>query len=197
MDLHNIQNELRLVANRCSRRQLQTGNGGNISARLSNTTMVVKVSECSFETCELDDFVLSDFMGKPLNGLKKPSRESFLHGELYKKFKRIGAIVHCHAPYSTAYAAGMVPLVFSTYHSKIKLKEEVRVFDTGSYAVSHNDSLQILDTFPSDNQFMGFLLKGHGLVAVGNDLNEAVCTAELIEETAKIFLLSRLNLSRT
>jgi ribulose-5-phosphate 4-epimerase/fuculose-1-phosphate aldolase len=39
---------------------------------------------------------------------------------------------------------------------------------------------------------MAFLLKGHGQVALGGDIKEAVYTAELVEETAQIAVLGRL-----
>ena len=192
MKKEDIQEMLVSAARRCSTRLMQTGNGGNLSMRLSGASMVVKASKCSFETCNSNDFVVSDFYGKKLEGERNPSRESLLHGRIYKRFGRIGAIVHCHAPYATAYAAAMEPLAFSTYHSEVKLKESVKVFDTKSYVVSEQDVDKIMHEYPAESQFAGFLLKGHGLVAVGTDIEDALCVAELIEETAKIHILSKI-----
>ena len=192
MNKKTIQHELMDAARRCSIRLMQTNNGGNLSARYSDDSMIVKASKSSFTNCEPDDFVVSDFSGSLLEGSRAPSKESVLHGKIYRKFKRVGAIVHCHSPYATAFASKNKSLVFSTYHSEIKLKEDVKVFDTKSYYVSEDDAERIMDEYNPESQFTGFLLKGHGQVAVGETVEEALCIAELIEETAKIYILSNL-----
>ena len=190
MDKKTIQQQLMNAARSCSMRQMQTNNGGNLSARYSNNSMVVKASKSSFSSCELEDFVVSDFSGNLIEGERNPSKESILHGKIYRKFPRIGAIVHCHSPYATAFASGNKSLVFSTYHSEIKLKEEVKVFDTKSYYVSEEDAQRIMNEYNSESLFTSFLLKGHGQVAVGETVEEALWIAELVEETAKIHILS-------
>ena len=194
MDKKAIQQELMNAARSCSMRQMQTNNGGNLSARYSDDSMIVKASKSSFSNCGIEDFVVSDFSGNLLEGTRNPSKESILHGKIYSKFSRVGAIVHCHSPYATAFASGNKSLVFSTYHSEIKLKEEVKVFDTESYYVSEEDAERIMSEYEKESLFTAFLLKGHGQVAVGETVEEALWTAELIEETAKIHILSNIAL---
>lgn len=181
------------AARMCSMRGLQTGNGGNLSARIpGEERMIVKVSEVSFPDCTEDTLVVADFDGNLIAGEGKPSRESLLHGALYRRLPRMQAVVHCHSPWATGWASTLRSLPFSTYHSEIKLKGEVQVFDTGSYAVTPSFFPKILAQFDTSPDLMAFLLKGHGQVALGRDIREATCTAELVEETAHIAILEKL-----
>jgi len=188
-----LKQSLLLVAKKCSDRGMQTGNGGNLSARIpGQELMLIKASEVSFSHMTLDDFVICDFEGNLVEGGGKPSKESRLHGAIYKKLSRVGSIVHCHSPWATGWASTMEALPFSTYHSQIKLKGKVEVFDTKSYAVPPEFFPHILNMFDRQPEAMAFLLKGHGLVALGRNITEAANNADLVEETAHIAVLERL-----
>lgn len=189
--IETLQQQLRTCARTLYRQQMQTSDGGNISMRLEGRRMLIKGSKSSFARCAARDFVVADFEGNLVEGDSAPSKESPLHGAIYKRFSRAGAIVHCHSPYSTACAAVMDQLAFSTYHSEIKLGLPVRVFDTGGYAVAPGQVERIVTEYEPDSPILAFLLRSHGLVAVGKDLTQAQNIAELIEETAKIHVLSR------
>jgi len=192
-DLQDLKERLVAAARMCYTRGIQTGNGGNLSARLpSKEQMLIKASGISFAECSVDTLVVADFDGNLVAGAGKPSRESLLHGALYRKLSRVQAIVHCHSPWAIGWASTSRPLPFATYHSEIKLKGEIRVFDTGSYAVPPSFFPEILGLFDSYPELMAFLLKGHGQVALGGDIKEAVYTAELVGETAQIAVLGRL-----
>ncbi len=188
-----LKQHLVAAARMCRARGLQTGNGGNMSARVpGREEMVVKASEVSFAECSEETLVVADFDGGLLSGARKPSRESLLHGALYRALPWVGAIVHCHSPWATGWASTGRSLPFSTYHAAIKLKGEVKVFDTGSYAVPPSFFPEIVQTFDTEPDLMAFLLKGHGQVALGTDIREATYTAELVEETAHIAVLATL-----
>jgi len=190
--IENLRRTLQDCARALHQQQMQSSDGGNISIRYEGRYMLIKGSQSSFARCEPKDFVVADFDGKRVEGVSEPSKESPLHGAIYRRFPRAGAVVHCHSPFSTACAAAMDQLVFSTYHSKIKLKIPVQVFDTGSYAVAAEDVDRIVAGFDPDGPLPAFLLRAHGLVAVGKDLAQAQNIAELVEETAKIYALSKL-----
>ncbi len=172
--------------------QMQTSDGGNISVRRDDVGMLIKGSKSSFATCTTADFVVADFDGQLIQGDLPPSKESPLHGAIYRRFTDAGAIVHCHSPCATACAAVMDQLVFSTYHSEIKLILPVKVHDTGSYAVAPQEVEMILAHYDPAGPLPVFLLRKHGLVAVGRDLPNAHNIAELVEETAKIHVLSKM-----
>ena len=82
--LADIEKDLIEAAARAYRRGIQTGNGGNLSARIpGKDLMVVKPSGISFIDCNESNLVVTDFDGKVVAGSGKASREALLHGVLY------------------------------------------------------------------------------------------------------------------
>lgn len=172
--------------------KLQMSDGGNLSVRVPGTEyMIVKGSNVDFGSLSLDTLSVTDFYGKRVEGVK-PSKESLLHGAMYREFASIGGILHCHSPWATAWAARHETLLFSTHHARIKLGEFCPVFDTHSYVVPEDRFPDILEAMRQHPQMSAFLLRGHGQVAFGNTIRSAAMTAELVEETATIAQLSLL-----
>ncbi len=190
--LKNIKRDMVKIARRCSERNAQTGNGGNISIRLGENRMVIMASKSAFADCQEVNFVVADFEGNLLEGKTPPSRESVMHGAIYRKFSQINAIVHCHSPYATAWASTMLPLPFSTYHAEKKLLANLKVFDTLSYAVPKDKVAEVLSAYEENEELKGFLLRKHGSFAFGENIFEANYNSELIEETAKIQILGEI-----
>jgi L-ribulose-5-phosphate 4-epimerase len=136
--------------------------------------------------------VVVDFDGRVISGSIKPSKETFLHGALYRRLPEVKAIMHCHSPWATGWASTEKPLEFATYHSGLKLKGEVPVFDSGTYAVPETFFPVILAHFDKYPEARAFLLKGHGQLAVGKNIKDAAYNAELVEETAQIAVIAGL-----
>lgn len=187
-----IKKELVAVAKRCNAAGLQRSDGGNLSYKYDEEHMIIMVSQSSFADCTTDDFILTDLHGIGECEGRKPSRECILHGAIYERFDHVKAIVHCHAPYATAYSSMMRTLDTATYHSVIKLNGNIMTFDTGNYIVSEEEAKKILESYREDEMPYGFLLKKHGAFAMGSSLKHACFMAELIEETAKIAIFSEL-----
>jgi L-ribulose-5-phosphate 4-epimerase len=181
------------AARRIDRRNLQTNNGGNFSARCGDNMMLVKPSDVSFLQAMPEGLVYTNFNGLAVFEGLKPSKESILHGLIYENFPQIGAIMHCHSPWATAWAESMLPLDLATYHSHLKLGDAVPVFDTESYAVPYEKADLIIRELKSKySDSKAFLLRRHGVMSLGKDIHEAVNIAESIEETATIAMLSRM-----
>jgi L-ribulose-5-phosphate 4-epimerase len=173
--------------------RLQTGNGGNLSARCPGKDwMIVKGTDIAFSEVSEQTLVVTDFDGKLISGSIKPSKEALLHGALYRRLPEAGAIMHCHSPWATGWASTGKALEFATYHSKLKLRGEVPVFDSGAYAVPEAFFPVILALFDQCPEAQAFLLKGHGQVTLGKNIREAAYNAELVEETAQIAVIGSL-----
>ncbi|MDR1518793.1 MAG: class II aldolase/adducin family protein [Planctomycetota bacterium] len=181
---------LALAAKRAYRRGIQTGSGGNVSARIpGRELMLVKASGSSFEDSSVDGFVVADFDGKLVEGAGKPTREALLHGYLYRICPWMGAVVHAHSPYAIAWAATGKALPLTTWHAKLKLPAEIPALNVPSPMVRTEDFPLVKAIYDATPDLPAFLLVDHGVVAGAADAVNAEHTAELVEETAKIAYL--------
>ncbi len=186
-----IVNALIRTAKKMYSLRYEMSDGGNMSARIPGTDlMMVKGTNVSFEITDMDSLVVTDFDGNVVEGEKKPSKESLLHGALYKKLPELGAVMHVHSPYANAWADAHKELEFATYHSEIKLKGFCPVFDAESYVVPTAYFPTIMKAFDEHPNMNSFILRKHGTVALGKDIEAATYLAELVEETAQIAVLA-------
>lgn len=191
--LQDIAEQLVIASKRTYLSHLQTGSGGNVSARIGETgKMLVKASGSCLYDSTADSFVVCNFNGDKLAGSGEPTKEAFLHGLIYKLCPKAMAVVHTHSPYAVAYASRQKPLTRTTWHAKLKMNDDLPVLDIPSAMVKPEYEGMIRDMFITNPQLMGFLLVDHGLVAIGKTPLNAEQNAELIEETAKILLLKKL-----
>jgi L-ribulose-5-phosphate 4-epimerase len=192
-EVEEIMQDLAFMAKRFHDACFQTGNGGNLSARYPGKDwMIVKGTDVAFSEVSEKTLVITDFEGNVISGSIKASKEALLHGALYKRLPETKAIMHCHSPWATGWASTGKPLEFATYHSALKLKGEVAVFDSGTYAVPVDFFPVILAHFDLYPEAKAFLLKGHGQITVGKNIRDAAYNAELVEETAQIAVIARL-----
>lgn len=169
----------------------EMSDGGNMSARIPGTDyMIVKGTNVSFEVTDFDSLVVTDFDGHIIEGSKKPSKESLLHGALYKKLPELGSVMHVHSPYANAWGYDHAELEFATYHAEIKLKGYCPVFDAENYVVPQAYFPTILKAFDAHPDMNSFILRKHGTVALGKNIEAATYLAELVEETAQIAVLA-------
>lgn len=191
--LEDIAEQLVIAAKRTYLSGIQTGSGGNVSARIAGSDkMLVKASGSGLYDSTVDGFVVCNLNGEKLSGEGAPTKEAFLHGLIYKLCPEAMAVVHTHSPYAVAYASRKKPLVRTTWHAKLKMNCDLPVLDIPSAMVKLEHEDRIRNLFLSNQQLTGFLLMDHGLVAIGKTPLNAEQNAELIEETAKIIFLKRL-----
>lgn len=186
---------LALAAQRAYTRGIQTGSGGNLSARVSGNLMLVKSSGGSFADCDAsgNGFVLTDLDGEVQEGLPgTPTREVFLHGLMYKLRPDVNGIVHSHSPWAITWSFTKQELPMITQHLKLKFKSPIPVLDIDSPMVRPEDEGPITALFTKTPKLPAFILVGHGVVALGKDALEAEHNAELVEETAQIAVLNAL-----
>lgn len=167
---------------------IQTGTGGNLSTRIPETeVMLVKPSGYTYDSCSEENLIITDYEGRVLEGDLKPTKESTLHGSLYRRYPQIGGIVHTHSPYSILCSLHYDEIKSVTMHSKLKLKMNIPVIDITTQSVTEEEIGKIYKVMDENPDIQAFVLKGHGIVAVGATAVKAGQTAELIEETAEIY----------
>ena len=196
MKYEKIYCDLTLAAHRAYQRGLQTGSGGNMAARIPAVdAMVVKNSGGSFADCseEGTGWVAVNYAGELLpEETGKPTREWMLHAAILKAFQDVGAVVHFHSPWSIAWAQNHAEIPMATWHSQLKFGCAIPVVDVPAAVVPAERMAEILDLFEKNPKLPAFILRGHGMVAVGKTAVEAEHAAELVEETAQICVLEEL-----
>ena len=167
---------------------IQTGTGGNLSVKLLDSDlMIVKPSGLTYEECSEENLIVVDFDGNLVDGDLKPTQESTLHGNLYRKYHHIGGIVHTHSPYSIMCSLKYDKIEAITMHVKLKLKMDIPIIDVTTQSVTEDEMEKIYRVIDENPNIEAFILKGHGIVALGKTAVKAGQTAELIEETAQIY----------
>ena len=177
---------------------------GNVSAiDRSSGLVVIKPSGVSYDTMKPSDMVIVDLDGRVVEGELNPSSDTPTHLVLYKAFPEIGAVVHTHSTYATAWAqAGLdIPNIGTThsdyFHDDIPCTRNMKkreVFgeyekETGNVIVERFKGMKPMDT-------PAVLVRNHGPFAWGTDADNAVHNAVVLEEVAKMgFISMTLNLS--
>ena len=138
---------------------------------------------------KLKDILTVDLNGNILKGDGKPSMEMTFHLGIYKVRKDAGAVIHVHSPFATAYAVAGIKIPMVTEAAKLILID-VPLLPNAAPG-STELAAMVVDGF-KDLQVKAVVLGEHGIVAIGGTLENAYHTASLVEDTAKVALLSSL-----
>ena len=177
---------------------LVTFTWGNVSEiDRESGIFAIKPSGVEYDKLTPEDMVLVDLNGNKVEGKYNPSSDTATHVELYKAFKDIGGVVHTHSSYATSWAqAGRSIPCYGTTHAdyfygeipcaRSLTKEEIEE------AYEKNTGLVIIETFKDKNPVYvpGVLCTNHGPFTWGADAAEAVHNAVVLEEVAKMAILT-------
>jgi L-ribulose-5-phosphate 4-epimerase len=85
---------------------------GNVSAiDRDSGFMAIKPSGVPYSQLTPESMVVVDLeTGVPIEGSLRPSSDTPTHLVLYRNFEQLGAIVHTHSPFATAWAQAMKPI---------------------------------------------------------------------------------------
>ncbi|MGI6054427.1 MAG: class II aldolase/adducin family protein [Clostridium sp.] len=186
-DFVRVKNDFLAAAKRTYESGIQTGTGGNLSVRIpGEDLMIVKPSGYTYGQCSEENLCITDFDGNLVIGSLKPTQESVLHGNLYRRYPQIGGIVHTHSPYAILNSLQFSQVDLLTMHSALKMKVPVPVADVLTQAVTEDELPKIFHLIDANPGLLAFILKGHGIVAMNKTAVKAGQTAELVEETSLI-----------
>ncbi len=108
-----------LAANRAlSEHGLVTLSWGNVSGLdRASGLIVIKPSGVPYGQLRDEDLVILDLDGNVVEGDRRPSSDTPTHLVLYRAFEEIGAIVHTHSTWATAWAQAQreIPLLGTTH----------------------------------------------------------------------------------
>ncbi len=161
---------------------------------------VIKPSGIAYDAMGVEDLVVVSLeTGERVEGKWKPSSDTRTHLELYRAFPAIGGVVHTHSAYATAWAqAGEDLPCYGTTHAdtfygpipctRLLMEKELGEYEKNTGAV-------IVETFRergiAPSAVPAVLCAGHGPFAWGQDAVDAAEHAAVLEEVAKMAVLTR------
>lgn len=122
-----------------------------------------------------------------LEGQLVPTSETPMHTKCYKLRDDIGAVVHCHAPYATAYAQAAMDIENKISPEFIMLFGKVPCLKYGTPGTL--DIIADLDKYIMDYDVV--LLANHGVLAVGKTVMEAYSKTLSLEMLLKTDYIRR------
>lgn len=173
---------------RCGQLGLVAGASGNVSARTPGRAdlFAVTPSRIPFHRVRPDDVLVVDFEVEPIVGDGIPSSESLTHVAVYRARPDAGAVVHTHSIYASAFAVAGRPIPPILDEQVALVGGTIEVAD---YAMAATEELA-RNAVAALGERNAVLLRHHGALACGKDIEEALAVAELIERVAHIYVLS-------
>ena len=163
-------------------------NDGNLSARLSDGTVIATPSGVSKGFMTEEMLIKLDLDGNVIAGELKPSSEIRMHLAIYRQSQELIAVCHAHPPVSAAFAAAGVAL------DKAFLQETalfMGVVPVAKYAAP--GSAELADEAAKYcHDYHGALLEHHGAVTWGCSVMQSLFRLESVEYAATVALYSKM-----
>ena len=162
-------------------KDLTRASGGNVSARRGGR-IAVSPSGIPYEDVTPEDVPVTDLDGALLDGDHEPSSETPMHTRIYAAREEVGGIVHSHSPYASTFASLAEPIPASHYLIAFAGKE----VPVAGYEPPGSEALAELAVDALGQEHDACLLQNHGVMAVGEDADAALETAEMVEFVAQV-----------
>jgi L-fuculose-phosphate aldolase len=169
---------------------LVVGTSGNISLRLPSAgekqLLAITPTSRYYDSLGINDIPIIDFDGKQVEGDLAPSVETPLHIAIYRARKNINAIIHTHSVFASAAAVAGIDIPPILEDQVIFLGGEIKL---AGYAPTGTPELAA-NVITALGDRSAVLLSNHGAVGTGRTMRDAFTAGELIEKTARIYLLA-------
>jgi len=136
-----------------------------------------------------DWLVHFDYNLKKVSGVGTIPREAVIYTEIFKARPDVNAAVHCHAAMCTALSLADKPIDWVHMQSS-RFKGGTPVFPRPIYILDPSEGAELAEAL---GKASAVLIKGHGIVTVGESIDEACFNAVYLERTAKILAVAYLH----
>ncbi len=169
---------------------LFAGTSGNLSMYDPETgIMTITPSSIAYEILETEDMVLMTLDGEIIEGKSKPSSEWRMHAAVYKNRPEIRAVIHTHSPYATSFAVNGedIPIILIEMIPFIGGEIPLAQFALPGTEEMGLEALKVLQ------ESQACLLANHGVLAIGENMEQTHLRAVYVEDAAKIYSLAKSN----
>jgi len=173
--------ELATAAAALARQGLTPATSSNFSMRLDDQHVVITASGRDKGKLGEEDFLVVDLAGQPIATDLRPSAETQLHTQIYRRLADIGCVLHTHSQAQTVASR----LFAAQRHVRLEGYELLKAFRGHA---THEAALEVpvlpnsqdipalaaqIEPYLDAGPIWGYLIDGHGLYAWGTDITEA------------------------
>jgi L-fuculose-phosphate aldolase len=183
----NLKTELLNCVKDLYRSGLNTAMSGNHSVRFERDWMWITPSEVPRYKMKITDLIKVNIKTKAIIGKHKPSREWFMHSYVYQNTEA-NAIVHSHSPYTLGIS------ISSKFQDVI---EEAKIIVGDPIIIGNvpSGSIELASNVSKcfeDKRVRVVIIKNHGVVAIGKNLDQARSIVESLEEWSKVLTVCKI-----
>jgi len=158
---------------------------GNVSARDQDAHVAITPSGMLYSIMRPRDILIVDLNGQVTDGHLKPSSETPMHAAIYSKLPHVAAVVHTHPPYVMAFATTGVEIPVIC----LEILSVGGPVPVTPYACpgSREAGMIASECFISRPALKALVLRNHGLVAIGENLEQAFQVSFNCEIGAQVY----------
>lgn len=158
---------------------------GNVTARIAGDRLLATPTALSKRVLVETDLIVLDGANQVLHGGRRPFSEIALHRAVYAARPDVRAVVHTHSPNATALAVvGVAVDPTLIAEAVVSLGAEIALLPYGF----PQSAEQLAALRVAAHSLDAVTLANHGVLAWGDDLEQAYLRAELVEHLATIQL---------
>jgi L-fuculose-phosphate aldolase len=162
---------------------------GHVSARSSGGQYaLMKPNGLGLEEVTPGDVLALDMDGTRLSGAGPVHLEYVLHTEIYKARPDIGAVVHTHPPYATAFGATDAKLELLN-HDAVLFRDGLATFDDTAELIMRPEQGAAVAQALGDHRAL--IMRGHGVIVTGRSVPWATYAALTLERVLRIQSIAR------
>ncbi len=151
---------------------------GHVSARpAGSATIYIKRKGVALDEVEPDDVVDLDDPTADLH------LETVLHTEVYARRPDVGAVVHGHPPYATAFGATNARLELLT-HDAVLFADGISFFEESAELITEREQGRAVAEALGTRRAL--ILRNHGVVVADKDVRWAVLSAITLERAIRL-----------
>ncbi|MBY0555271.1 class II aldolase/adducin family protein [bacterium] len=176
------------ICARLHRRNMLAAADGNISYRISDDEILITPSGIAKGFMNADQISVINLKGEVLVG--KPSSERLMHLEVFKSSTKAKAIIHAHPPTAIAWSIAQPEL--KKLPSDCLSEVILATGDIPFVPYARPGTQQMGDVLKEFlPQHRALILRNHGAIAWGEDMDEAYRGMERIEHSAEILFKAK------
>lgn len=176
--------ELIEYARKMEKYNLVKMSGGNVSLRLEDGNVIVTPSAMNYDAMVPEDIVVLDINGNIIEGKRRPTSDLSAILYILQNMPWVNAVIHTHQAKAIAFSlvGDLLPVISSTMVDEIKDAVQVAPFTISS------DIGMGIETVKHAGKSLCVILKNHGAMAYGKNLDQALSAAVYLEETCDVYM---------